>query len=285
MPILEVDSIGFTYNGSPILTDITFALEQGDFLGMIGPNGSGKTTLLRLIDGILIPREGAIRLRGLPLQKMRRNEIAKTLAVVPQSSPLFFPYTVRAVVLMGRTPHLGGWRFEKSSDFMIAEHAMAKTDILELADRPMNRLSGGEFHRVLIARALAQEPQILLLDEPTAFLDIRHQVDFFTLLQDLSENQNLTVIAVTHDINLASLYCERIALIHEGRMKAIGPPEEVVTERNIQDVYRTAVIVDRHPMNGRPRVTPRREGPSDNGNRLKPVLPRNCKRNETRSCH
>jgi iron complex transport system ATP-binding protein len=267
MPILQIDKIHFAYNGSPVIRDISFTVDKGDFLGLIGPNGSGKTTLLKLIDGILPPAQGTICIHSTPIRQIKRIELAKIIAVVPQVTPLIFPFTVQEVVLMGRTPHLGKWRFEGEKDYAIIERAMEKTDTLALARRSMNRLSGGEFHRVLIARALAQEPQILLLDEPTAFLDIRHQVDFLNLIQALNEEQGLTVIAVTHDINLASLYCKRIALLKEGQIEAIGRPDEVVTEAQIQAVYHTPVIVDRHPMTGRPRVTPKREEPSDNGNR------------------
>lgn len=267
MAILQIDKLRFAYNGSPVIRDVSFAVDKGDFLGLIGPNGSGKTTLLRLIDGILHPAQGTIRILGTPVQKIKRIDLAKIVAVVPQVTPLVFPFTVQEVVLMGRTPHLGNWRFEGEKDYAIIKQAMEKTDTLTLAGRSMSRLSGGEFHRVLIARALAQEPQILLLDEPTAFLDIRHQVDLLNLIQGLNEEQGLTVIAVTHDINLASLYCKRIALLKEGQIQAIGRPEEVVTEEQIQAVYHTPVIVDRHPLTGRPRVTPKREGPADNGNR------------------
>jgi len=267
MAILQADQISFSYNGLPVLSDVLFDVEKGDFLGLIGPNGSGKTTLLKLIDGLLQPDRGSIRLNGTSIRKMKRADLAKIIAVVPQALPSIFPFTVREVVLMGRTPHLGRWRFEGGRDMAIVEGAMRKTDILDLADRRMNRLSGGEFHRVLIARALAQEPHILLLDEPTAYLDIRHQVDFFDLLHSLNSEQGLTVIAVTHDINLASLYCNRIALLKEGQIEAIGHPDDVVTEEKIQAVYDTPVMIDRHPTTGRPRVTPRRKEPSDNGNR------------------
>jgi iron complex transport system ATP-binding protein len=266
-PLLQVNNLRFSYNGNPVLTDIRFDVERRDFLGLIGPNGAGKTTLLRLIDGILSPQEGTIHLHGNPLSKMTRDDLAKIIAVVPQAAPMIFPFTVREVILMGRTPHLGHWQFEGAKDLAVADNAMVKTDTLALADRPMDRLSGGEFQRVLIARALAQEPQILLLDEPTAYLDIRHQVEFFNLLESLNREQGLTVIAVTHDINLASFYCSRIALLKNGHTQAIDHPDAVVTETIIQAVYGTPVIVDRHPINGRPRVTPRREEPSDNGNR------------------
>ena len=267
MSILQADKIGFSYNGAWVLRGVSFAIAPGEFVGLIGPNGSGKTTLLRLIDDILHPLEGTIRVHGTPVRQMKREALARIVAVVPQESPMIFPFLAQEVVLMGRAPHLGKWRFEGEKDFAIVRNAMEMTDTLALAGRSMNRLSGGERQRVLIARALAQEPELMLLDEPTAFLDIRHQVEFFNLIKSLNTRQGLTVIAVTHDINLASLYCDRIILLKEGRVRIIGRPEEVITEEHIQAVYDTPVTVDRHPVNGLPRVTPRRENPSETGSR------------------
>jgi iron complex transport system ATP-binding protein len=267
MSILQAEHISFSYNGAPVLRDVSFAVETGDFVGLIGPNGTGKTTLLNLIDGILKPRAGMIRIHGVPLHQLQRDALAKIVAVVPQESPMIFPFLVQEVVLMGRAPHLGKWRFEGEKDLAIVKQAMAVTDTLALAGRSMNRLSGGERQRVLIARALAQEPQLLLLDEPTASLDIRHQVEFFNLIKTLNMTQGLTVIAVTHDINLASLYCDRIILLKEGRIQVAGPPVEVITEEHIQAVYKTPVMVDRHPITDLPRVTPKREYPLETGSR------------------
>jgi iron complex transport system ATP-binding protein len=267
MSILQAEHISFSYNGAPVLRDVSFAVETGDFVGLIGPNGTGKTTLLNLIDGILKPRAGMIRIHGVPVHQLQRDALAKIVAVVPQESPMIFPFLVQEVVLMGRAPHLGKWRFEGEKDLAIVNRAMAMTDTLALAGRSMNRLSGGERQRVLIARALAQEPQLLLLDEPTASLDIRHQVEFFNLIKTLNMTQGLTVIAVTHDINLASLYCDRIILLKEGRIQVAGRPVEVITEEHIQAVYETPVMVDRHPITDLPRVTPKREYPSETGSR------------------
>jgi len=267
MSILQADKINFSYNGAWVLRDVTFEIQTGDFVGLIGPNGSGKTTLLKLIDDILQPLEGTIRIHGTPVRQMKREALAKIVAVVPQESPMIFPFMVQEVVLMGRAPHLGKWRFEGEKDFAIVRRAMEMTDTLALSGRNMNRLSGGERQRVLIARALAQEPQLMLLDEPTAFLDIRHQVEFFNLIKTLNVNQGLTVMAVTHDINLASLYCDRIILLKEGRIRVTGSPAEVITEDHIQAVYETPVMVDQHPVTGLPRVTPKRENLSETGSR------------------
>jgi iron complex transport system ATP-binding protein len=179
-----------------------------------------------------------------------------------------FPFTVQEIVLTGRAPHLGKLRFEGEKDFRIAEQAMKATDTLLLMNRNMNALSGGERQRVLIARALAQEPQIMLLDEPTALLDIRHQMDFFDLIKKLNKDQALTVIAVTHDINLASNYCDRIILLKSGHVYRMGPPHDVIMESHIRDVYEANVTVDQNPVTGKPRVTVLSSYLSDGGSRL-----------------
>jgi len=255
MPLLKVDNVSFRYGEQWVLRGIDFTVEKGDFLGIIGPNGSGKTTLLRVIDGILAPQEGAVLLEGTEIGKLRREALARSVAVVPQYSALAFPFSVEEVVLMGRAPHLGRWRFEGDEDNRIARKAMEMTDTLGLAARDMESLSGGERQRVLIARALAQEPRLMLLDEPTAFLDIRHQVDFFDRIRSLNRDRGLTVIAVTHDINLAAHYCDRIILLKDGRIGAAGPVDAVITEENIRETYETRVMVDRHPRTGSPRIT------------------------------
>jgi iron complex transport system ATP-binding protein len=255
MPLLKVDNVSFRYGEQWVLRGIDFTVEKGDFLGIIGPNGSGKTTLLRVIDGILAPQEGAVLLEGTEIGKLRREALARSVAVVPQYSALAFPFSVEEVVLMGRAPHLGRWRFEGDEDNRIARKAMEMTDTLGLAARDMESLSGGERQRVLIARALAQDPRLMLLDEPTAFLDIRHQVDFFDRIRLLNRDRGLTVIAVTHDINLAAHYCDRIILLKGGRIGAAGPVDAVITEENIRKAYETRVMVDRHPGTGSPRIT------------------------------
>ena len=255
MPLLRVDQVSFKYGEQWVLRGIDFEVAKGDFLGVIGPNGSGKTTLLRVIDGILAPQEGTVSLEGTEIGKLRREALARSVAVVPQYSALAFPFSVEEVVLMGRAPHLGRWRFEGDEDHRIAHEAMEMTDTLGLAARDMESLSGGERQRVLIARALAQEPRLMLLDEPTAFLDIRHQVDFFDRIRSLNREGGLTVIAVTHDINLAAHYCDRIILLKNGRIEAAGPVGAVITEEHIRETYGTEVLVDRHPRTGSPRIT------------------------------
>ena len=255
MPILELERISFKYGEKRVLQDITLTVAKGEFFGILGPNGSGKSTLLNLIDGIRLPCEGEIRLKGIAPGKMQRKDVARLVAVVPQEASWVFPLTVEEVVLMGRTPHIGRLAFESERDLAVARSAMEATDILPFAARLMEALSGGERQRVLIARALAQEPEVILLDEPTSSLDIAHQIRTFDLIRSLSRSAGLTVVSVTQDMNLASLYCDRIALLEEGRLHSLGRPGEVLNESNISEVYRVNVVVDHHPLTGLPRVS------------------------------
>lgn len=267
MTMVTLKNVSFRYEEHWVLKNITCEVKKGEFVGIIGPNGSGKTTLVKVIDGVLTPQEGEVWINGLSSRKLKREELAKIIAVVPQESMMTFPFTVQEIVLMGRAPHLGRWRFEGDTDFQIARQAMELTDTLALMNRSMNALSGGERQMVLIARALAQQPQIMLLDEPTAFLDLKHQIGFFDVVQSLNKNQSLTVIAVTHDINLASLYCDRVILLNKGEIHCMGSPAEVITETHIKEVYETNVIIDKSPATGKPRVTPLSSHPSEGGNR------------------
>jgi iron complex transport system ATP-binding protein len=255
MTILRAEKVGFQYGGQWVLRDISFEVREGEILGIIGPNGSGKTTLLKILDGILTPREGRVWLRDKDLSQLGRETLAKVIGVVPQDYSMFFPFSVEEIVLMGRTPHLGLLRFEGQKDFAIARRAMELTETTEFSRRGMGELSGGERQRVLIARAVTQEPEVLLLDEPTTYLDIKHQVALFQLMKTLHEKGNLTVIVVTQDINLAAHYCHRILLIKSGQYFSMGTPAEVVTPENIRQVYETDVLIDPHPRTGLPRVT------------------------------
>ena len=269
MEMLEIAGLSFKYGESWVLRDISLKVRKGEFWGILGPNGAGKTTLMNLIDGIIQPWEGVIRIGGKPVGEMKRREIAKLIAVVPQDAALVFPMTVEEVVLMGRTPHLGKFEFESKNDLEVARAAMEATDILPLSARLIQSLSGGERQRVLLARALAQQPEVLLLDEPTSSLDIAHQLSAFEMIRSLSGAAGLTVLAATHDMNLASLYCDRIALLHEGNFYSRGTPEEALTEKGIKEVYGVNVFVDRHPLTGLPRIS-LLGGPSpERGNRWK----------------
>lgn len=259
MTALHVDHVSFSYqhpsDNSFGLRDITFSVEQGEFFSILGPNGSGKTTLLRVLDRIFLPTSGTVLIFGKDYRTFTRKEIARRIGVVPQEHPFIFPFTVREVVTMGRTPHVRGLGFESKHDEDTVARAMELTDIIHLAEKPITRLSGGERQRVFIARALAQEPDILLLDEPNAHLDITHQLDILHLTRSLSNQRGLTVLAVFHDLNLAALFSTKILLLANGTMIALGTPQEVLTQNAISTVFHTKVTVDQHPFAGVPRVT------------------------------
>jgi len=256
MHAITVDNISFGYDPAmPVVRDVSLTVRRGEFLSLVGPNGSGKTTLLRLLDRIFIPHRGTITLAGQPLAKFSRAAIARRIAFVPQDNTMQFPFTVAEVVLMGRSPHSGGMAFENARDREVAGTMMALTDIARLADQPVMNLSGGERQRVFIARALAQEPEIILLDEPNAHLDIAHQVDIFRIIKRLNTETGLTVISVSHDLNLAAAYSDRIAMMVGGTLAALGTPSEVLTGERIREVFHTPVIVDTHPVHGAPRVS------------------------------
>jgi len=257
--MLHVEDLSFRYESGWILQRLNFAVRSGDFLGIVGPNGIGKTTLLKLLYRLLSPQKGRILVDGTDLVRLARAEISKRIAVVSQETQISFPFSALEVVLMGRSPHLKGLQFERKRDFEIARNAMALTDTLQVAHRAFSELSGGEKQRVFIARALAQETDIILFDEPTANLDIRHQIQFYDLMTTLDTERNIAVVIVSHDINLASEFCKTILLLHEGRIFGLGKPDEVITKVNIEAVYQTPVLVDRNPETGAPRVTLLRE--------------------------
>ncbi|HEX7574100.1 MAG TPA: ABC transporter ATP-binding protein [Bacteroidota bacterium] len=256
MHAITVDNISFGYDpATPVVRDVSFTVRSGEFLSLVGPNGSGKTTLLRLLDRIFIPHRGTILLGDQPLAKFSRTAIARRIAFVPQDNSIQFPFTVAEIVLMGRAPHSGGMAFENAHDRDVAREMMRLTDVAGFADQPVTNLSGGERQRVFIARALAQQPEIILLDEPNAHLDIAHQVDMFRIIKRLNTESGLTVLSVSHDLNLAAAYSDRIAMMVGGTLAALGTPAEVLTDARIQEVFRTPVIVDTHPVHGAPRVS------------------------------
>jgi iron complex transport system ATP-binding protein len=255
MASIDVREVFFRYTDQWVIEDLSLRVEEGEFWGVIGPNGSGKTTLLRLLYGLLNPQRGTVFIDGGELRRMKRSDIAKKVAVVPQEHQINFPFTSLEVVLMGRSPYLGRLQFERKGDFRIAEWAMRLTDTLRFSERPINELSGGERQRVFIARALAQEPEIILFDEPTSNLDINHQVEFYDLINRLNLEKKLTILVVSHDINLASEYCRKILLLKRGRIFKMGSPREVVAAEYIGQVYGSRVLVDENPVTGSPRIT------------------------------
>ena len=256
MHAITVDNISFGYDPAvPVVRDVSLTVRSGEFLSLVGPNGSGKTTLLRLLDRIFIPHRGSILLGDQPLAKFSRTAIARRIAFVPQDNSVQFPFTAAEIVLMGRAPHSGGMAFENAHDRDIAREMMRLTDVTGFANQPVTNLSGGERQRVFIARALAQQPEIILLDEPNAHLDIAHQVDMFRIIKRLNTESGLTVLSVSHDLNLAAAYSDRIAMMVGGAFAALGTPAEVLTRERIHQVFRTPVIVDTHPVSGTPRVS------------------------------
>ncbi len=252
--MLEIKNLICGYDSKFFLKDIDFKVAKGEFVGIIGPNGSGKTTLLRAITRILKPRQGAIFLEGKDIWQMRFKELAKKTAVVSQSFEIGF-MNVEETILLGRIPYYGRFQFlETKQDIEVANRCMRLTDTFRFKDRLIQEISGGERQLVLIARALTQEPELLLLDEPTTHLDITHQVAILDLIKKLNKELGLTVIMVLHDLNLASEYCQRLVLINEGRIHKIGRPEEILDYRIIEEVYKTMVVVEKNPISTRPYI-------------------------------
>ncbi|WP_408956556.1 heme ABC transporter ATP-binding protein [Natroniella sp. ANB-PHB2] len=253
---LKVDKLSYKYNGlSKVLKGVSFAIEQGEFIALIGPNGSGKSTLLKNINSILKPEQGKVYLDELDLQKFAKKEMAKRVAVVPQNTTINFDFTVEEIVLMGRAPYISRFKSESSEDYQIANEVMELTNTAQFADRRIDQLSGGERQRVILARALAQQPEVMLLDEPTSNLDINYQLEMMELLRKLNREQGLTILIVSHDLNLASQYCDKLLLLNEGKVYSFGTPQEIITVENIEDVYGSKVIIRRNYPSNRPYVT------------------------------
>lgn len=251
---LKILDLACSYGASKVLDSLTFSFESGSFTGIIGPNGSGKSTLLRSISRVLKPTGGAVLLDDQNLYELNAREVAQKMAVVPQETAVNFSFNVEDIIMMGRSPHLGRFQSESKNDFALVNHVMELTNTHHLASRPITAISGGERQRVIVAKALAQEPKIILLDEPTSHLDINHQVEILNLLRRLNREQHLTVVVVFHDLNLAAQYCDSLLLMQQGRICIMGKPEKVLTADNIKEVYGTDVLIRKHPVTGRPAV-------------------------------
>ena len=256
MVILTIDGIDCSYGSVNVLKDVNFAVESGEFLGILGPNGSGKTTLLKSISRVLQPQKGVILIDEKNIYKMKSVDVAKQLAVVPQSTPVTFDFTALEVVLMGRNPHMPRFKMESKDDLAIASNSMKLTRTWEFADRPVTELSGGEIQRVIIARALTQEPKILLLDEPTTHLDICNQLEIMDLIKQLCKTKKLLIVAVFHDFNLAARYCDSIILLKKGKIVAVGKSDETLTAENVKEVFSVDTIVKKHPITRSLHVMP-----------------------------
>ena len=250
------------------IRNINLQVASGEIIGIIGPNGSGKTTLLRAMTRALQPISGFILLDGQNIRRMKMRDLARKVAVVLQNAEPGF-MTVEEFVLLGRTPYYERFRFlETRNDLKIARDAMALTDSLRLKDHFMSRISGGERQLALVARALAQEPKLLLLDEPTTYLDITHQVSILDLIRRLNMNFGLTVVMVLHDLNMAGEYCHRLVLLDQGEIRKCGSPEEVLDYRIIEEVYKTVVVVEKNPISRKPYVLAISEAARQNSGRL-----------------
>ena len=251
----QIRDVGFRYAQPWVLDVCSLDVDDGEILGVIGANGSGKTSLLKLMAGLLRPQQGQISLHGSDVATLSPLEMARLVALVPQESQVLFPFTVGELVLMGRFVHQKGWGWESGEDLRITRQAMRIMEVDHLATRTFQALSGGERHRTVIARALAQHTPILLLDEPTAFLDLKHQIDIYAILKELNRERRVTVVVVSHDLNLASQHCHRLVLLHEGKPYRAGPPKDVLTAEHLRCVYGCDVLIDSHPMTGTPRIT------------------------------
>ena len=257
---ITVKDVLHAFDGRPVIEGLSFHVTQGRFFIVIGPNGSGKTTLLKLMVGLLPLKHGSIEIfeRGISTYPVR--ELARTIAYVPQHVHVDFPFTVTQIVLLGRAPHLGLLGLEGQTDLEIARNAMATADVDHLADRRLDQLSGGEQQRVFIARALCQQPKIMLLDEPTTALDLTHQIRLMDLLEQLKYDQGVTIVMVSHDLNMAAMYADHLLLLSRGRVACSGPPKEVIHYDVLEEVYGCTMVVDQSPMGDYPRVhlVPRR---------------------------
>ncbi len=251
---IEVQNVWLGYGRKVVLKDITFQVRPGEMVGLIGPNGCGKSTIIRAISRVISPQSGKIFLDGKDITRIPRQNLARLLGVVPQMPLLPSVFTAFEIVLMGRNPHLGLFQYEGPRELAIAWQAMERTGTESLASRRINELSGGEIQCLLIARVLTQETKVILLDEPTANLDIGRQIEILDLIKNLCLENNLAVLAALHDLNLASQYCDRLVLINNKRVLAEGTPKEVITPHNIKEVYGAEGCVYTHPINRLPTV-------------------------------
>ena len=261
--MLTVDRVTFAYDARPVVDGLALEVREGELVGVVGPNGSGKTTLMRLISGLLRPASGTVRVDGADLRSLKPGQRARLVSVVPQNPQLPLGFTVVDLVLMGRNPHLKLLEQSGPRDMEVVSRAMRETDTYHLAGRTLETLSGGERQRAVVAMALAQESPVVLLDEPTASLDLAHQVGIMDLVSQLREKHGVAVLAAMHDLTLAAQYCSRLVMLAGGRAFAEGPPEAVLTRENISDVYGADVFILPHPQRRTPVVLPVSDSRSD----------------------
>lgn len=250
---IQASNLSGGYRGSFQLRDLSFNIEQGGFWGVIGPNGSGKSTLLKILSKVL-PLNGNVTINDHPLQQLSLQELARNMAVVGSEAHFTFPFRVFDVVLMGRIPFLTRLGAYGSRDRMIAENALKRTEVWEFRDRLIHQLSSGERQRVLLARALAQEPKILLLDEPTAHLDLHYEIEIFRILKNLNAQDNLTVLAVSHNLNLMAEFCNTLIVLRDGTCRALGAPSDILAPELLKDVFRIDCQITRNPFSQAPTI-------------------------------
>ncbi|MEE8480718.1 MAG: ABC transporter ATP-binding protein [Desulfobacterales bacterium] len=252
---VNVINLSYSYGSRPVLKNLTFSVPKSDFFIIIGPNGSGKTTLMKVISGILKPQKGRLEILNRSIDRYNLKALARTIAFVPQMVTVDFPFTVIEMVLMGRSPYLGMLGLEHEKDLEIAKQAIAFTGVEHLTHRKLDQLSGGEQQRVFIARAICQEPDVILLDEPTASLDLAHQVRVMDLMEKLKAEKGVTVVMVSHDVNLAAMYGDQLLLLSNGQVVCQGLPDEVLTFQTLEEAYGCTLLVDESPLGKIPRVT------------------------------
>ena len=252
---MELDNISFAYDSAPILKELSLFIQESDFIGLIGPNGSGKSTLLKIMGGILKSDSGCIKFKGSETRRISKKIFAQSVSWIPQGNPMVFPFKVSEVVLMGRHPHLSALSFESHEDFNISQRAMKTTMTSEFSERFFNEISEGEKQRVMIASALAQNPELMLLDEPTSALDLKYQIEIMNILKDLNTNHKMTLIVAMHDLNLASRFCNRIILINEGKVVSDGTPLQVLKKDILEQVY--GIELDLDFKNGHTLIHPK----------------------------
>jgi iron complex transport system ATP-binding protein len=252
---IVANNLSHSFGEDLILRNVSFQVPKRDFFIIIGPNGSGKTTLMKIIAGILTSQNSKLKILNRSINQYHRKTLARIIAFVPQMLFVDFPFTVTEIVLMGRSPYLGMLGLEEKKDMEIARKAIAFTGLENLAHRKLDQLSGGEQQRVFIAKAICQEPDIILLDEPTASLDLAYQVRIMDLMEQLKTEKGITVVMVSHDVNLAAMYADHLLLLHKGQVLCQGLPDEVITYQTLEEAYGCTLLVDESPLGKSPRVT------------------------------
>jgi len=255
-PILQLQDVSFAYQKDSVVRQVSLDIHPGEFVGILGPNGSGKSTLLKLMGGLLKNDSGKVLFRETELRQYSKKRLAQSIAWIPQEHPMVFPFQVAEIVLMGRHPYLAPLTFETEQDFAIAGRAMKITDTAHLSGRSFNEISGGEKQRVVIASALAQEPEIMLLDEPTAALDIKYQLEVLSILKRLNHKDGMTLLMAMHDLHLASKFCQRLILINQGQIVRDGTPEQVLQKEVLEQVYGVRIKLFHDHEDGSVMISP-----------------------------